>query len=340
MVEGARSVISMLAEPIAEDLRALDSEAGEIVMTEIARRPERWRPVIRTLVNNPTSRSRAEASRILDVIGEPADIPLLRRVARESRRPSVDPSLGRGLARRLAQRVQIDDLGRLVIRVGDTVVAGTSVRRKVLALLCFLLSRPGFAATRDEVIDALWPDMDPAGGINSLNQTVYFLRRVFEPEYNEDLSPGYVHHESEILWIDRELVSARSQRCAELIALAHEATSAVAVDMLSDTYTGRYALDFMYEEWSNEYRDALHLGYLQVIESAVIADMESGRYARGIALARRALAVEPKLESLERSLLRLFRLAGAHSAAAEQYQHYATMLRDEAGIEPPPLESL
>jgi DNA-binding SARP family transcriptional activator len=182
--------------------------------------------------------------------------------------------------------------------------------------------------------------MDPAGGINSLNQTVYFLRRVFEPEYNEDLSPGYVHHESEILWIDRELVAARSQRCAELIAQAQESTSPVPVDMLSDVYTGRFALDFMYEEWGNEYRDALHLGYLQVIESAVIADMESGRYARGIALARRALAVEPKLESLERSLLRLFRLAGAHSAAAEQYQHYATMLREEAGVEPPPLESL
>jgi two-component SAPR family response regulator len=96
----------------------------------------------------------------------------------------------------------------------------------------------------------------------------------------------------------------------------------------------------MYEEWANEYRDALHLGYLQVIESAVIADIEAGRYLHGIALARRALVVEPRLESLERSLLRLFRLTGAHSAAAEQYQHYATMLREDAGIEAPPLESM
>jgi DNA-binding SARP family transcriptional activator len=39
-------------------------------------------------------------------------------------------------------------------------------------------------------------------------------------------------------------------------------------------------------------------------------------------------------------LLRLYRLSGAHSAAAEQYGHYATVMRDELGIEPPPLDSL
>jgi ATP/maltotriose-dependent transcriptional regulator MalT/DNA-binding SARP family transcriptional activator len=338
--ERARSVISMLAEPIAEQMQGLDSEAARVVMAEVTRRPDRWRPAIRALVKTPGSKSRTEAARILDVIGERTDVAMLRALARESRRGTVDPDLGKGLARRLAERVHIEDLGRLVIRVGTAEVAGTSVRRKVLALLCLLLSRPGFAATRDEVIDALWPDIDPGAGINSLNQTVYFLRRVFEPEYSEDLSPGYVHHESELIWIDRELVSAQSQRCADLIAQILETSSMEALDVLSESYTGRFALDFMYEEWGNEYRDALHMGYLQVIESAVIADIEAGRYARGIALARRALVVEPKLESLERSLLRLFRLTGAHSAAAEQYQHYATMLREDAGIEAPPLESL
>jgi DNA-binding SARP family transcriptional activator len=330
----------MLAEPIAEELYSLDDEATTLVMSQVTRRPERWLPVIRSLVLNRESRSRPHAARILDVAGEPADISLLRAVVRESKRGNIDPSLGKGLARRLAEHVHVEDLGRVVIRVGSVEVPGSTIRRKVLGLLCFLLSRPGFAAARDEVIDALWPDMDPSAGVNSLNQTVYFLRRVFEPEYNEDLSPGYIRHESEMLWIDRDLVSAQSKRCAELAAEANEAPSPSSVDRLSETYTGKFALDFMYEEWGTEYRDALHLAYLQVIESAVIADMERGRYSRGIALARRALTVEPRMESLERSLLRLFKLTGAHSAAAEQYQHYATMLREDAGVDAPPLESM
>jgi DNA-binding SARP family transcriptional activator len=71
-------------------------------------------------------------------------------------------------------------------------VEGDTIRRKVLALLCFLVTRPNMAAARDQVVDVLWTDQDPAAASNSLNQTVYFLRRVFEPSYVEDLSPGFV----------------------------------------------------------------------------------------------------------------------------------------------------
>ena len=65
-------------------------------------------------------------------------------------------------------------------------------------------------------MEALWPDIDPDGAINSLNQTVYFLRRVFEPDYQEDLSPGYVHQESDLVFLDDELVQSSSSRCAGL----------------------------------------------------------------------------------------------------------------------------
>ncbi len=66
-------------------------------------------------------------------------------------------------------------------------------------------------------MDALWPEFDPADALNSLNQTVYFLRRIFEPAYKDDLSPGYVHHESDVIWLDTELVKSRSRECLELM---------------------------------------------------------------------------------------------------------------------------
>ena len=73
------------------------------------------------------------------------------------------------------------------------------------------------SATRDQVLDALWPDLDPEVAVNSLNQTVYFLRRVIEEDYSDDLSPGYVHHDSDVVWLDPELVSSRSVACRNLI---------------------------------------------------------------------------------------------------------------------------
>ena len=199
------------------------------------------------------------------------------------------------------------------------------VRRKVLALLCFLLTRPDMSSTRDQVLDALWPELDPADALNSLNQTVYFLRRVLEERYVDDLSPGYLHHDSDLIWLDTELVTSRSNDCRRLIKSFSHTPEPYQVSALVAAYQGRFALDFEYEEWAAPYRDWLHASYLEIVERAVNDDIETGHFDRGINLARRVLDVDPTAEHVEVSLLRLYRASGAHAAAAEQYSHYASV---------------
>jgi hypothetical protein len=50
--------------------------------------------------------------------------------------------------------------------------------------------------------------------------------------------------------------------------------------------------------------------------------------------------VDPTADQVEVSPLRFYRASGAHAAAAEQYGHYAGVMRDQLGLEPLPLESL
>jgi len=284
--------------------------------------------------------SRWKAAELLDLFGEKEDIPALRRLARTAKGSTARAALGRTLARRLAPKFLINDLGRVEVQVEAGISPSASIRRKVLAMLCFLLTRPRFSATRDEVIDALWPDMSPDVALNSLNQTVYFLRRVFEPAYVDDLSAGYVHHNSDVLWLDQQLVASRSSRCLAILETIGSDLDPGHVGQLSEAYTDRFALDFAYEEWSASYRTSLHVGYLQVIEAAVTRDMATGHHERAIDLARRALDLDPSIESLELALLRLYSATGAHAAAAEQYAHYSTVLKEELGLEPPPLASI
>jgi DNA-binding SARP family transcriptional activator len=340
VAEDGPAYLSMVAEPVLGSLHRMDGTSRDLIASEAQARPERWRPSVRRAVGETAGSNRLYAAHLLDVIGEEHDVPLLRGIAKERRQSRGHYALGKGLARRLAPAVFVEDQGRVEIRVGSVLIAGTDLRRKVLAMLCYLLTRAKFAATRDEVVDALWPDMAPDVAANSLNQTVYFLRRVFEPSYKDDITAGYVHHDSDVLWLDQQLIGSRSQTCRNLIDALGPNPSPADVDRLSETYLGRFALDFSYDEWSVPFRDALHVAYLRVIEAAVNRDIESGHFERGITLARRALDIDPDLENLELSLLRLYRVTGAHSAAAEQYAHYAAYLREELGIEPPPLASL
>jgi two-component SAPR family response regulator len=76
------------------------------------------------------------------------------------------------------------------------------------------------------------------------------------------------------------------------------------------------------------------------METAVARDIGTGNFDRAIDLARRALVADPDAEQVEISLLRLYRLAGAHSAAAEQYAHYANALKRDLGVEPPSIEMI
>lgn len=332
--------VTFVAEEIVRGLPHVDREALAIVRDIAQRHPERWRRALRQEVSSTHLASNIPAARLLEVIGTEQDIAPLRALAKRAGRRMDVANLGRALARRLAPRIVVEDQGRVTIIIGDREVPGTLVRRKVLALLCFLITRPDLSATRDQVLDALWPELDPSVATNSLNQTMYFLRRVLEENYSDDLSPEYVHHDSDVIWLDSELVTSRSVQCRLQIRAIQGRPTPEQVERLSATYRGRFALDFEYEEWAEAYRDSLHASYLEIVERAVLDDFQTGHFDRGIVVARRALDADPHAEQIEVCLLRLYRVTGAHSAAAEQYAHYASVMRDELGLEPPPLESL
>jgi tetratricopeptide (TPR) repeat protein len=157
---------------------------------------------------------------------------------------------------------------------------------------------------------------------------VYFLRRVFEPSYSDDLSPGYLHHDPEVLWLEPELIDSRSQMVRRLIGAMGSRPTPGDADRLSELYVGRFALDFTYEEWAVPVRDHLHARYLEIIERSIEADSDLGRVDRAIRLAQRALDVDPDLDEVERTVIKLYTLAGAHAAAAEQHEHYEAVQRD------------
>jgi DNA-binding SARP family transcriptional activator len=325
-------VLSVLAEPISLAAPALSEEAWAAVALEASRRPQRWAGPLLEATRITGSERPAE---LLAAIGNT-------RVAAELRALAVDkkqlrPSALR-ITKRLAQPVQIMDLGRIEVVLGSERLR--IVRRKVLGLLCLLGSRPTMAATRDEILEALWPDLKPDTAANSLHQTIYFLRRAFESDYHEGLGAGYVTYDGEVAALSDELCDSLSRRCWRTIRrISANAADPTALIELVETYRGKFALDFAYEDWTTGYRDNLHAAVLAAAEAGMTHHLARGEHEAAILIGHRILGVDADADAIELLHLRAYKYSGRHAAAAEQYGHYAAFIRD-LGSEPPGFEEI
>jgi len=222
---------------------------------------------LRQIADEGEPSSKWTAGRILERIGEKADVKRLRSLSRElrghiDRRPWAASWLG---VRRIVSgwRIRVGlscALGRERFR--DQRSAGDLWRCSATCSPSQECRRPRSSPRR------------PVAGFGSgsggqlPHQTVYFLRRVIEPSYSDDLSPGYVNQDTELVWLDPELITSRSVRCRTMLRGLGTDPPSHAVLSMAIEYRGRFALDFSYEDWAASYRESLHAQYLEVMERA------------------------------------------------------------------------
>src|SRR5688572_29039016 len=72
-------------------------------------------------------------------------------------------------------------LGRFRVLVGDRPVAETAWRqRKPAALVKLLALAPAHRLHREQVLEALWPELDPEAAANNLRGALHHARRQLE----------------------------------------------------------------------------------------------------------------------------------------------------------------
>jgi NADPH-dependent F420 reductase len=305
----------------------------------VGRWRKRWLPILRAQLGRGNVPSAHVAARLLDEHGTLEDVPRLRAFEKTylKRRPI---GLGRALARRVSPKLELQDLGRVVLRIGDRLVPLTRMRRKPASLLMYLVTKPNFTATREQVLDELWPDADPVSAMNSLNQSLYFLRRDLEPWYEDDKAVDYVAYEGEVLWLDHGLVNVESARfLAEARNLLKSMFTFEQAVQLLGLYSGQFSPEFEYEEWAMGWRARVHASFLEFAYEAADRFIATGNLKGACEVASTALRVDPTASDIEERLIWLYARLGATSAAASQYVHFEARCRAD-GVEPPTLADL
>jgi len=218
----------------------------------------------------------------------------------------------------------VHDLGPLSIEVAGRIVEGTAIRPRSVALLHYLATRPRHAATRDEAIDALWPDAEAQAGLNSLNQAIYHLRRALDPDYDRALQEGtptaYIRHEAEMVTVNLDLVRFDSAQLRSTLDAVRRRARVDQIDDLLDSYLGPFGVEVPFEPWAEQHRSALDVGIFAIVEREMVAAYSVGDIDRAIDLALRAVRIDPTdgamLEHLALLLEESGSIAGARRAAA------------------------
>jgi DNA-binding SARP family transcriptional activator len=318
-----------VAEVIVDSFELLQPLPSSVQMS-ISRWPARWLPVLRRKVAGGYSSASHAAARVLDEYGEPADVPLLRAYDRTYLRGTRLVGLGRRLIATRSPVVAIHDLGRGSLEVEDRVASFGSMRRRAAGLLCYLASRPARSAAREQIMEDLWSDLAPASAANSLNQTLFFLRRELDPYFDEDTSYEYISNSGDLVWLDEAKVAIDSvmfatSATAALSVVDAEPSQAIAA---LELYSGRFAVEFEYEEWSMGWRDYLHSTFLHLARAAHRTLAIRGDLSGALTVAHRALSEDPQACEIERALVWTYAAADSHDAAVRQYQHFATSFRE------------
>jgi DNA-binding SARP family transcriptional activator len=141
-------------------------------------------------------------------------------------------------------------------------------RKRIRSLLALLVAYDGSTLSRDVVLETLWPDSTPGAAVNNLNQAVFQLRRVIDPQYRDRDSANYVISTVDVVQLNRDLVYTdlrEFRRLARVREAAKGSEARAAARRMVDLVQGEFLPELRYEDWAGRVQTAVHSEIREVL---------------------------------------------------------------------------
>ncbi len=211
--------------------------------------------------------------------------------------------------------LEVQLLGRFAVRVdGVELVSERWPSLRAAHLVQLLSLQPRRRLTRDQVVDALWPRLEPEAGSANLRKALHHARQALGRHDALVMQTGEV-----LLWPGRDVViDIEDFERDATAALARRDAAACAE--AARTYGGDLLPGSRYEAWSESMRERLHSRHLELLRVA-------GQWDK---VAR----LEPTDEPAHRALMQRELEAGNRAAALRWYAHLREALQESLGVAP------
>ena len=212
---------------------------------------------------------------------------------------------------------------------------GRKAQQKPIDLVQVLVALGGRKIAETKIADILWPDDDGDMQIKSLHTTVYRLRKLLGYKDAIEYEDSRLSLNDKICWVDvwafeRLLGEAetmfRGKPTTQKVKHLKEKQFSLYQNALLHQLTDRY--------WTIQLREKLKSKFLRAIEQLGNYYLKTGCHEEVISLHRKALEVDPLLESSYQQIMLSYIKLGKTSEAANTYRTCARVLRNSLGVEP------
>ena len=230
----------------------------------------------------------------------------------------------------MAERLGVRLLGEFALDGADLTALRSRQARTLLKRLSLELGAP---VDPDALVDAVWPDAQPAQPERDLHVLVSRARSVVGADHLVRGDGGYAlladwWDVEELANLARE--SSRRMDEGDLMGAATAADGALALvrgDLLADEPDAT---------WVETPRTAARQTAVAVLGVAADTALRTGRLGDAVAHSSRALRLDPYDESALRTLMRAHWTAGRPAAALAEYARTSELLAEELGVDPGP----
>jgi DNA-binding SARP family transcriptional activator len=237
-----------------------------------------------------------------------------------------------------AEALRIQLLGDFCVSVGSRVLDDDKwYLRKARSLVKLLALAPPHRLHREQIMDILWPEMDPESAANNLHKALYVARHILEPTLPSKGASLYLHLQRDFVvlalpgasWIDVEAFQATAQaaRLSQDPALYKEALRLYEGDLLPEDRC---------EDWAAEWRETLKALQLSLLLELAELQERSNHLDAAMEALRQVVATDPLHEEAHFQLMRLLVQTGQRHLALRHFQKLRDALRQELEAAPDP----
>ena len=213
--------------------------------------------------------------------------------------------------------------------------AAIPLARRQMRALFFRLAVVLRPVARDQLAFLFWPDIGDSAARRNLTVLLNQLRQALP-------CPDLVLTQGDAILLNPAHLQTDTVVFAEALAQATRGGTIAPLTTAVDLYRGPFLDGFAlpaaaeFEAWLMQERQSWERRYLDALALLVDGYVARGAYPDAIAVAQRALAVDPLAEEMHRQLITLYATAGDRTAALRQFEQCVVLLERELGVSPLP----